>query len=222
MPPKAPLLSAEDYQLLRELLLQTGYTPISKKHKAKEMERLALVAPRRLEGSEEGWRYSSNGYTAVLWTSFLPTKQKFRDVGTDIGWVIITQGDEIAYSATPIPRRKDFVLRMARKAWVTKWKIDNIPLCPCCNARMAIYRRPMTRQYLFVCKKSEQHHDGVFRFRSWDYELPRNAQAFIDLEPSIREAYRDKDAARCIIRTPKAAIRKKWEVGKTENIIKHS
>ncbi len=220
----ASALSIEDYLLLDEILKSIGYSDIKRAQKSKDMFRLDLEAPRKLEGSEEGKRYSNNGYTSIIWTSFLLKQGKFRDTEKDIGWPIITMEDELVYSATPVPRTSGFVMKMARYAWINKWKIDNLPLCPCknCKARMYIYRKRNTRQYMYICKNGARHGDGKARFRPWDYGLPPKAQQFLDLNRLAREAYRKRNEKKGIKPVPKAVTRKRWIVHAPHNIIKRT
>lgn len=153
-------LTVDDYVFADEVLRSIGYSVITKKDKSQDFFRLELEAPRPIIGSEIGYRYSNKEYTSKIWLSYDPVLKKFRDVGTDAMWPIITQGDELVYSAKPINRTsREDILKILRYAWVNKWKIDNIPPCQCCNARMVIFRKPNTRCYMYACKRTEAHPD---------------------------------------------------------------
>lgn len=213
-------LTVDDYLFLDEELRGIGYSVITKSDKSKDFFRLELQAPRPIKGSEIGYRYSNNEYTAKIWTSFLPAEQKFRDTGEDAMWPIITQADELAYSAKPIYRKsREDLMKTLRYAWVNKWKIDNIPLCPCCNARMVIFRKANSRRYMYACKKKGAHPDNKWRFRSWDYGLKEKAQAFVDIRRAATARYKEKMKALGKDPKPAAKIRKRWLPKNENNLI---
>jgi hypothetical protein len=218
---KETCLGTEDYLVLDDILESQGYGPIEKRQKARDISRLGLHAPRKLTGSEEGRMYANNGYASKLWLTYLKDEERFRAVGEDVGWSIITEGDDLVYTATPIPRNEDFVLEMTQRAIVNKWKVDNIPLCPCkeCNARMSIYRKRGTRQYMYICKSNPRHGDKKPRFRSWDYGLPDDIKDYVKAKRLLRKAYRDRKKKQGIVPIPKAVTRKKWVIGAPYNVI---
>ncbi len=215
-------LTKEDYIFADELLKQIGYSIIKKKDKSQDFFRLKLEAPRRITGSEIGFYYSNKEYTAKFWTSFLFEEEKFRDKGKDAFWPIITQGDALVYSAKPIYRNdREALLKALRYAWINKWKIDNIPLCPYCNARMIIFRKKDTRCYMYACKKIESHPNGKWRFRSWDYGLKENAQAFVQIRRDATVKYKQRMKALGKNPIPAAVLRKRWKIGNNSNFIEN-
>lgn len=208
-------------------LLQIGYEPIAARQKAKDVIRLGLQAPRPIEGSELGFQYTNNTHRCVVWTSWLPELQLFRTTGTDIFWSIITQNDELVYCAKPIPRIDiDSIVTLLRYAMVSKWKVDNLPLCDFgdCKARVEIYRKRGTRQYMYVCKKkknhvTKEHPNGVWNFMSWDYALPPKAKKFLMTRREASALYRKKCEALGVEPVPKAVKRKRWKMTKPQNRI---
>lgn len=213
-------LTVDDYLFVDEMLIGMGYSMIKKKDKSKDAFRLELKAPRDLEGSEVGYSYSRNEYTSKFWTSFLFDLEKFRDKGKDALWPIITQADQLVYSAKPIYRtNREELLKALRYAWVNKWKIDNIPLCPCCNARMVIFRKKNTRCYMYACKKKESHPDGKWRFRNWDYGLKGNAKAFLAIRREATVRYKERMKKLGKDPKPQALIRSRWVIGNQSNLI---
>ena len=187
------LTSAQYFYLAKELL-KMGYTAIPKKKKSQDLFRLEITTKRKIKGSERGFMYSNNEYTSKIWPSFLEEENKFRDVGTDAGWAIIAQADELVYSAKPLSRTGDYIKNLLSYAWVTKWKIDNIPLCPCqeCKGKMFIYRKKGTRKYMYACKEIEKHPDKKWIFRDWDYNLPPKAKAFVEIRREKTAEYKKK------------------------------
>lgn len=217
-------LTIEDYEFMDEILRNIGILRVKPKEKSEDIFRLGLQAPRMIKGSEVCYRYSNKEYTLKVWPSYVPEEQKFRAVGKDSGWVIITQGDELVYSTKPMKRttREDFIMKILRYAWVNKFKIDNIPLCPCkdCNGRMFIFRKKGTHCYMYACNKAENHHDGKWRFRSWDYGLKEKSKAFLEIGRKATAKYKAKMKTLGKNPIPAAIIRKKWISVNKNNIIR--
>lgn len=214
--------------LLIDLLIKIGYTPIPKRQKSKDVIRLGLESSRPIEASELGFHYSNNGHRAVVWTSWIPELEKFREVGTDTFWSIVTNNDELVYCAKPIARiDEDSIIDLAKQAWINKWKIDNLPLCPCCGARMEIFRKPKTRQYMFACKRNENHKteeypNGKWHFMNWDYGLGPKAKEFLDIRREATAQYKERMEKIGKSPIPRALIRKSWMVTKPQNLIQKS
>jgi len=211
-------LTEDEFLFLDELLIGVGYKRMLKRQKAKDVIRLNLEAPRPIFGSEVGYFYSNNGYTAKFWSSWLETEKKFRDVSTDAFWSIITHGDELAYTAKPFNRDGiESILNAARYAFVAKAKIDNVPLCPVCKARTAIFRKKNTRQYMWICRK--KHPDNKFKFVSWDCGMGPNTKDFLVVRRLATAKYKERCEREGRKPIPAAVLRKKWRIGRPENFI---
>lgn len=72
------------------MILNMGYHKVTKYDSKKIFNRLNLSPPRSIVGRETSYRYTHNGYTVKLHTSYLESEKKWRDKGTDIGWNLIT------------------------------------------------------------------------------------------------------------------------------------
>ncbi len=138
--------------------------------------------------------------------------------GTDAGWILIAEGDKARYFAKPFNRTKGFILKFLRYAWVTKWKVDNRPLCPECQAYMHITKKASTRQYYFICRHKISHKNGEPVFQPWDVGLPLKALKFVSIRREYTERYNKKIKDEGKIVTPARKIRKPWNIGKPENL----
>lgn len=212
------ILTYEDFQFIEKNLLGIGYQKIYQHDSRKTFLRLNLSPPRRIVGREASYWYSHNGYTVILHTSFLEKEKKWREKGTDIGWNLISEGDEARYFARPFQRKKGFVLKFLRYAWISKWKVDHRPLCPKCQAYMYIQRKKNTRSYYWSCDHNDLHPDGKPVFLSWDYGLPPKATMFIGIRRENTKRYNEKNKKEGKKITPAAVKRKKWIIGKPENL----
>lgn len=212
------VLALEDMKIIDRQMLGIGFRSLSYKDFHKNFTRLKLRAPRMIRGCEEGYIYHNNDYTIYCWTTFVKTLNTFRAKGEDLGWVLITDGDEAVYFARPFKRTsKSFVKRFLSYAWVTKWKVDNRPLCDQCQAWMHVFRRPKTRQYMWVCKKSNSHLNNKWQFKNWDQELPPKAQVFVNLRRKDTQRYNKKNKKAGLHPTPSAQLRSPWIMGNRSN-----
>lgn len=214
-------LTEVDAEKLFLLLEISGLKVRPVSQKAQDFYRLEIQAPhhRKLEGSEQAWTYSKGNYTVIVWTTYLAKEGKFRDTGTDVGWVIVVSGDDLVYCTRPILRSSsDFVLKLARYAWVTKYKIDHLPLCPKCRAKMFIFRKKGTREYMYICRHTDRHDDNKATFRSWDYGLKDKAKEFLAIRREATQKYNKRNEKLGKKPTPKALLRKKWSIGRPQNI----
>lgn len=215
---KVVFLDEKDFLFLENEILKMGYQEITHKDSAKNFLRLNLSPPRRIIGREASYKYCNNGYTIILHTSFLKKENKWRDIGTDSGWILITDGDKPLYFARPFQRSKNFVLKFLRYSWISKWKVNNRPLCPLCKGFMDINRKPDTRQYFWACDKNNHTINKPIYF-PWDYNLPPKALEYVKIRRNNSKKYRELNEKKCKIVTPAAKIRKKWTIGSPENII---
>lgn len=212
-------LKEEDFLFLNNEILGMGYSKITKTDFKKTFSRLNLTAPRKLEGKETSYRYTNNGYTVILHTTYLESQKKWRDKGKDIGWNLIIEGDEEKYFARPFQRTKNFIVKFLRYAWISKWKVDHRHLCRECSAYMDIYRKKGTRQYFWTCWNKEKHSTIKPIYLSWDYNLPPKAMEFVDIRRKNTRKYikKIKKEGKTVI--PSAIRRKKWIIGNPDNKI---
>jgi hypothetical protein len=169
------LVTFEDLE--RELLAR-GFRAISDVQFVSEFRRLGLIAPRPRIGREAGFTFSRNGLVVRVWTTWLRREKILRDV--DAGWVLITKGDSALYFSHPLNRTKNFFLNLFRQAWIAKFRVQNRPHCPDCNAFMEIVRGPELKERYWRCDRVERHGDRTARSYRWDIGLPEKAQAYID------------------------------------------
>lgn len=197
-----------------------GWTKYKDKDLAKTLTRLDMSPPRTITGREASYRYTNSGYTAKLHTTYLEKESKWRDSGTDSGWVLIVEGDTALYFARPFKRTANFITNLLSYAWVTKWKVDNRHICPVCQSYMDIHRKPETRQYFWICRKSAFHPISQKpEFLDWDYGLPKKAQEFVNIRRDATARYKAKNVELGIKPTPAAKIRKTWRISKPQNKI---
>lgn len=216
-------LTRADAEYMFLLLEVAGFKEMGLSQKVQDFYRLEIKAPpnRKLEGTEQGWSYSNRDYTVIVWPTWLEKEGKFRDTGTDVGWVIAVPSgsDELVYCARPILRSSsNFVLKLCRYAWVTKHKIDHIPLCRECRAKMFIFRKKGTRQYMFICRNCDRHENNVPVFESWDYALKDKAKEFLAIRRKATQKYNKKNEKEGKNPVPKAFTRKRWEIDRPENL----
>jgi hypothetical protein len=219
-------LRKKDFVFIAETSMEWGYKLNTKLDSSKTFERLQLSPPRKLPGREAILTYhnSNTGYTSRVPTSYLEAQEIWRKTGTDYFWIMITEADVEKYFTKPFKRPtkeedvEKFVLEVLRYIWIAKWRVDHRWVCPKCSAFMDITRKKGTRQYYHACMRMNQHPDGKPVFLGWDYELPARAKEFVKIRRELSAKYRERNKKAGIIRKPAATIRKKWEIGKPENL----
>jgi hypothetical protein len=211
-------LTVDDFVFLDAKMQEIGFLSTEISDQKKLFYRLGLIPPREITGREKTYSYHNHGYTVIIHTTYLEKEKKWRDTGTDSGWVLIRKGDEAVYFARPFKRSKGFIIKILRYAWITKWKVNNRPLCHECRGYMDIYRKKGSRQYFWICNKSKSHNDQRATFLPWDYMLPKKASEFVSIRRTDTEKYKKKNARDGIERTPAAKIRKKWTISNPENL----
>lgn len=219
----------QGFEWFCEIMQKYNFQKIGSKQVRKDFYRLGLEKRfRRLESVEVGFAYASpcSDYVVKVWITVRKDNGQLRKLGTDVGWVIVTQGDELIYCARYFLRsNKKFFLNIARYAWISKWKIDNIPLCPYenCRRQMEIRRKTNTRQYYYCCQNSDVHKKN--QTLSWDYGLGPKAKNFLSIRRKKAASYnkKNKEAFEKTgkpIPVPKAKTRRVRRFGRPENIRK--
>ena len=100
-------------------------------------------------------------------------------------------------------------------------KILNIPLCRECQKQMEIKRNSKTNQTYFACFHKEDHAEEKNVYEDWDKPLEGKpiALKFLEIAGSkLPITKRNKKLG--LNPTPKAKIRKNWEIGRPENLKK--
>ncbi len=212
-------LTKDDFIFLDTTLVKMGFIQTEDSDQRKLFRRLGLIPPREITGREVTYSYNNHEYTGVIHTTYVLKENKWRDKGEDSGWVLIRKGDEAVYFARPFQRKKGFILKLLRYAWVTKWKVDNRPLCPKCSAYMYIKRKKNSRQYFWMCDNREFHPEESVEFFPWDYMLPKKALEFVEIRRTYTEKYNERNKKDGVIRKPAPTIRKKWIITKPQNKI---
>ncbi|MDD3663121.1 MAG: hypothetical protein PHT84_04615 [Candidatus Pacebacteria bacterium] len=218
MDKKELVLKTDDFLFLDRMLLGLGYHKMTRSDQKKSFQRLGLISPRELTGREVTYFYNNHGYTVILHTTFLQKEKRWRDLGEDSGWNLIKEGDKVLYFAKPFQRKKGFIIKFLRYAWISKWKVDNRPLCPSCNAYMNISRKKGSRQYFWMCFNYEKHSDLRPFFLSWDYLLPKKASSFLKIRRSYTARYKKKNKKLGVKRTPAPLLRKSWKISNPDNL----
>lgn len=217
----------QGFEWFCEIMQQYGFQKIGSKQVRKDFYRLGLEKRfRRLESVEVGFAYASpySNYVVKIWTTVRKDNNQQRQLGTDVGWVIITLGDELIYCARYFLRsNENFFLSLARYAWISKWKIDNVPLCPYenCRREMHICRKKGTRQYYWACYNPDVHKKT--QFLNWDHGLGQKAKDFLKIRRTKASQYNKKnkelfEKTGKPIPVPKAKTRRVRQVGKPENL----
>ena len=175
--PKQCLPELDDFADFKEELLQRGFREISSYEFSLQFRRLKLTAPRPRFGRELGFTFHANGYTVVIWTTWLKEKQVAREI--DAGWVLIAEGDEVLYFSHPIHRTKNFFYNLLMQSRIACWRVRHRPLCPECQNFMNIVRGKAMKQRFWECDRRGLHKDGKKEFKSWDHGLPEDALKYI-------------------------------------------
>lgn len=215
---KSFVLTTDDFLFLDRMLLGLGYHKMTRSDQKKSFQRLGLIPPREVTGREVTYFYTNHGYTVILHTTFLAKEKKWREAGDDSGWNLIKEGDKALYFAKPFQRKKGFIIRFLRYAWISKWKVDNRPLCQECNGYMNISRKKGSRQYFWMCFNYEKHPERKAIFLPWDYLLPKKATSFLKIRRSYTARYKAKNKKEGIERKPAALIRRKWKISNPGNL----
>ena len=78
--PKKVLPNPVDYAWFLTQLTNRGFRPVSVAEFRNDFKRLKLKAPRPRPGREDGFLFFANGLTVRVWTTWLESENKMRDV----------------------------------------------------------------------------------------------------------------------------------------------
>ncbi len=180
-----------------------------------DQERLGLVGPGSKKGVQEKFIFYARGFKVVVLTTFI------KELGTcrpsDVGRVLILEGDTILYMSRDIRRTQHFATRLLRYAWIAKWKIAHRPLCPECKAHMDIAHKKY-RKHWWTCKNVREHTTGKPVTLDWDYGLPKKAKEFLDPIRKKSQKYRATRVKQGKTNFVSLQKRKTWTRTKKRNV----
>jgi hypothetical protein len=223
MPQKANL-GENEYLRLHNQLIKRNYHLIGYREFHNKYEELGLVAPRKREGREAGYRQDKNGMTAILWITYDLVHHQFRE--SDAAWLLICNelGNAVYFSG-PIHRTQNFVRTIGSLACIGEIRLHYWPYCPDknCKARMKVATgKKNPKQKYFECDKFKSHLDKKPLFRGWDYGIPWDkyplAYKFVLERRRRRAVWRKKLQKEGKPLNQAMKKRKKWLITKPENI----
>lgn len=209
MPAKI-LPDAETFANFTVALFRRGFRRLSPEEFGKDFERLELSAPSPRKGRETGFTFTANGFTVLVWTTFLTRKARNRDAG----WVLIKEGDEVKYFSHPMHRTKNFLHNLIWHACIARLRVKNRPLCPKCHAFMDIARGKGLKSRYWQCKRHKAES------LPWDYGLPQEALDFLYPQRKQRARYRKKLRAQGKPQGTALKRRRKWKINRPSNIVR--
>jgi hypothetical protein len=226
-------LTRENFIFLHSILISLGYRKLLKSEWDSIYERLRPESDKKTKGKEVTYVYTNSitMLTVVLHTTYVEAWGEWRGNGEDIAWNLITEGDIAKYFAKPFKRPTDekdvdkFIKDYLRYAWVSKWKVDHRPLCPCCSAYMIIYRKSNTRQYMWACFKNEAHPENDHgerepQFLGWDHSLGPKAKDFVEIRREITKKYKERCKREGRNPRPAAKLRRGWKIRNRQNLMR--
>ncbi len=101
----------------------------SKKYPAKYLASVRKMS----EGAEEGYVCEVNNFTIIVWTSWMPSKQRFKIRDKIWPAVLLDPRNPDPFFAMPLHRVKGCIERTVRTARVYKEKVQKWPVCPECG-----------------------------------------------------------------------------------------
>lgn len=188
--PKKVLPDPVDYAWFLTQLMNRGFRPVSVTEFRKDFKRLKLKAPRPRPGREDGFLFFADGLTVRVWTTWLESESKVRDV--DAGWVLICEGDKPLYFSRPIHRTKNFLVNLLRQAWLARWRVTHRPLCLKCHKFMDIVMGRGMKSRYWRCDRRKEHKDGKPYSLDWDYGMPSKAKRYVSTLRGNRAKRRSK------------------------------
>lgn len=146
--------------LVKKLKDERGFWWIDGKSVRDDIERFKLVPPTlKKKYREVGLRFSANGYTVKVWTSFVEELQAFQD--DDQGYVLIVRDrDNVpVYYAQYTRRTKNFAYNLYMRARIAQSRVRARPLCTDseCLCRMGIAKGRNGKGLVWECLNDEHH-----------------------------------------------------------------
>ena len=188
--PKKILPTEEQFLFIKEFLEAGGFEEISEEEFRRNFRRLGLKAPRPRRGRETGFKFSENGLTVVVWTTWLKKEKRARE--SDAAWVIIVEDEQIVYSSHPIHRTKYFILNLLLQAIIAQTRVIHRPRCPECGEWMKIVHGKGIKSCYWQCAYTERHLNGQKIRKDWDFALTETMKKYLNRIRRKRAYYRRK------------------------------
>lgn len=130
--PKKVRPTPRAYDRFVRMLLSWSFELTSRETPTRNGVPVRLISPRGPREREEGLKFTANGLTVYVWTTWIKALNKARD--EDAAWVIITNSrGKVLYYGRPIHRTKNFFKTLGKRAWIARWRVKNRPLCTECD-----------------------------------------------------------------------------------------
>lgn len=194
--PVQVLPSIKAFDEFRQKLLKIGFKELTTEEFFETFKKLNIESTRPQKGREVGFIFrvenstvpNSSALTVYVWTTYLAWEKEARP--SDEGWVLIARGNKGKYFAHPLHRTKNFLIKLARLAWIARWRVMNIPPCEECKRPMKIaYGKALKSRY-WRCDYRQNHLNNKAVTANWDYGMPPKALALVKRERRIRSRYR--------------------------------
>lgn len=186
--PKRVSPTLEQFQSFREELLKRKFYEKIARELCDRFSRLRLIAPRPIEGRQSAFVYFNNDLTVVVWTTWMPDRQRFRKQGS--GWVIILdEKEDIVYSSGPKHRTENFLRRLFMYADIAYSRVLQRPPCPECASLMRIVHGKGMKSTYWRCRRRLDHEGERARSLSFDTGLSAEQKAFLKKERKRRARY---------------------------------
>ena len=210
--PKQVLPDTFSFQAFERSLLRRGFRKITRTEFVKDFGRLDLRAPSPRPGREAGFIFVANGLTVVVWTTFVESEGRARDV--DAGWVLIKEKDNPIYFSRPMHRTKNFLYRLLEQACIARQRVLHRPLCSLCKAFMNITMGRVFKSRYWSCHKPAH---SEFVTLPWDHGLPTEVFQAVKKVRKTRASYQKKLKASGKNSGAAMLKRKGWKVGAPAN-----
>lgn len=216
--PARVIPTIEDFDSFSKKMTKLGFRIISDTEFKKEAQRLALRAPRPVEGREVGFSYYANRILVVVWTTWLAKSRTIKK--KDSGWVVVKQDydKKPVYIDGPFHRTENFLLTLYQNAWLANFRATNRPLCPKCLQSLRIRRGEYFKSRFWSCGRINYHDDKKPFHLSWDHGLPERAKIFLRRKRKTSAKWLER--TRELGKEPYSAMKKRklWGIGRSENL----
>lgn len=208
--PKQCLPTPEAFEAFSKELLKRKFYKTSARELCERFSRLRLIAPRKIEGSEVGFRFFENDLEVVVWTTWVEKEQRVRT--KDAGWVIILdERMDICYSSRPLHRTKNFLANLLMHARIARARVMRRPRCVECGHFMKLVHGKGMKATYWRCTRRLDHVGEKAHSLPFDHDLPQEALDY--LAPRRRMHRKVLRRIRAQGKSPFAAIRirKRWK-----------
>lgn len=208
----------EDFLAFQKEMLKMNFKRNEKKEFKNDFYRLGLMVPRPRIGREAGFEFFVNGLRVKVWTTFIEEMEQAR--ASDLGWVLITEGDIAKYFAHPTRRTKNFFKNLLQDAKACKERIIARPVCQDkkCRRLFVIQKGKGGGRY-WTCGNKEYHGNDL-PAQSWDTGLSTESMHFVTRKRKQRKQYAEKRRAEWKSVGRAKIIRKKFIITCPQNIIR--